>query len=176
MYACSVYLSHIYISLVKSLSLSPSKLTYYNTKVDIFQGYICFGSMPKSENIYSMGHIFKAFDKTPHRNFPKSNLNETMNNFPGGTQLFMESNNNVNVTYDISNNYNSMKVLNFVSTPGKVLSLTVKNYEACWCGHHRNIRVSYSLDLISFLVYMIASMLFTFTINQVSVIFLYKDM
>ena len=89
-----------------------------------------------------MTHIFLAFDKTPHRNFPDSDLNETMNNFPGGTNLVMESNNNVNVTYDISNNYNSMKVLNFVSTPGKVLSLTVKMYEACWCGNHRNIRVS----------------------------------
>ena len=65
--------------------------------------------MPKSDNIYSMGHIFKAFDKTPHRNFPKSDLNETMNNIPGGTNLVMESNNNGNVTYAIRNHYKSMK-------------------------------------------------------------------
>ena len=130
--------------------------------------------MPKSDNIYSMGHIFKAFDKTPHRNFPKSDLNETLNNIPGGTNLVMESNNNVNVTYAIRNHYKSMKWLNFVSTPGKGLSLTGNMYEAFWCGRHINMRVSYSLDLISFILYMIASMLFTSAINQVSVILIYK--
>ena len=121
-----------------------------------------------------MTHIFLAFDKTPHRNFPDSDLNETMNNFPGGTNLVMESNNNGNITYAISNSYNSMKVLNFVSTPGKGLSLTGTMYESCWCDHHINICVSYSLDLISYILYMIASMLFTSEINKLSGILIYK--
>ena len=56
-----------------------------------------------------MTHIFLAFDKTPHRNFPDSDLNETMNNFPGGTNLVMESNNNGNITHTVRGNYNSMK-------------------------------------------------------------------
>ena len=86
----------------------------------------------------------------------------------------MESNNNGNITHTVRGNYNSMKWLNFVSTHGKGLSLTGNVYEAFWCGHHINICVSYSLDLISFILYMIASMLFTSAINQVSVILIYK--
>ena len=80
----------------------------------------------------------------------------------------------VNITYAISNHYKSMKVLNFVSTPGKGLSLTGNMYKACWCCCHINMRVIYSLDLKSFILYMIASMLFTSAINQVSVILMYK--
>ena len=60
--ACYIYPDHIFWG-GGSISISPSKLTYSKTKVDILQGDVYFGSMPKSDNIYSVGHIFKASDK-----------------------------------------------------------------------------------------------------------------
>ena len=57
--------------------------------------------MATVDNINSMGHKFKVIVKMSYRNFPKHYLEETTKNFPSGTYLVKDSDNNGNNVYAI---------------------------------------------------------------------------
>ena len=110
-----------------------------NPPSDLFQGDSWFASIPTVENIVEEGHRFKKLIKTAHSLFPLKWLQETMNNFPGGTHLVMESEKNGKKIYAIGYKYSSRKVLCFVASEGCGSTLPGKPYEARWTDRHGNV-------------------------------------
>ena len=92
-----------------------------------------------------MGNIFKGIVKMLYKDFPQAYLGDTIKDLPGDTHLVVQSDNTGNVIQDIGYNYNSMKVLIFISTPVKGSYFPVNPYEGRWHDRHFNIHVHFFL-------------------------------
>ena len=92
-------------------------------------------------NIDSIGLKFKGTIKTPHINFPKDFLEDTINHSPYGTHIFLESANSGNIIYVVGYNYNLRKVICFISASFMKSHFPGKLYKAQWCNFHGYIHV-----------------------------------
>ena len=91
---------------------------HYESKLYIFPVVAWFSIMPKLKNIKSLGHKFKGVVKISHQNFPKTYMDNTVNNFRGVTYLVMNSYRKGYTTYAIGYKYNPRRELIFIFTDG----------------------------------------------------------
>ena len=163
-----------------------STLNSSGSKGDISQGGSWFHSLYKVENIDPMAFKFRVIVKILHRKINKDYPEETMNNFPDDTHIFINSDKKGKNIYTIRYNYNFSKVLSFIYTPGMGYSRWSVSYNHILNYHFLEIHTRlggvitavmfvfvFFLEPRLFIIYFIIY-IFTWRIIQGSMIWVYK--
>jgi hypothetical protein len=106
---------------------------------NLFLGDSWFASVKTASEIKKLGHEFCGPVKTSHSLFPKTQLEEKLKHWPGGTYLVMKATTSAGVDLlAIGYKYNSTKVLTFVATRDAGSTLPGTPYRARFVDDYQN--------------------------------------